>query len=74
MNKQYRAEIKVLKAAARKVNRDFDAEIRSNVKAITLHERAIARLVRRDGVLGGGQRKATEKFARRIAILEGRLS
>ena len=74
MKKEIRAEIRALKQAAQKAARDFDREIRANIKAITQHERAIHQLNRRDGLLSRRQASAVCKINRRILILEGRLA
>ena len=74
MKKQYRAEIRTLKTASRKIHRDQVAVERAAKKEIVRHERIIAQIEK--ATLRAARRtgKAQQKVANRILILEGRLA
>ena len=74
MKKEIRAEIKTLRRAANQVHRDRLASERFAKKEIIGHERAIAAIQRASLRAGRGCDKAQQKIAKRILILEGRLS
>lgn len=67
MNKQYRAELKILAQARKKICRDFS-------KHNLALDRQINRLQKERFRAGQRANRATEKIDRRIAILQGRLS
>jgi hypothetical protein len=67
MKKEYRAELKQLKAAERKVLRDSRAAVRGYHREQAKLERAHARAVR-------AVHKMLTRITRRKAILEGRLA
>ena len=74
MKKQYRAEIRTLKAASRKIHLDIKAVVRSAKKEINRHERIIAQIEKATARAAQRAAKAQAKVNNRILILEGRLA
>lgn len=66
MNKEYRAEIKILNGAERKIRRELSAHTKATVKQIRLLERNSVRAEKRCD-------RELQRINKRRAILEGRL-
>lgn len=75
--KLWRAEIKQQEAAARKVNRDFDAEQRALQKQIKAAEKLLSQANRKYAAFVTRRSKVVPKTLReietRIAVLRGRI-
>ncbi len=67
MNKEYRAELRILKRSRKNVRKDWARCLKTNAAQMRKFEREAAAATKRAN-------RATEHLDKRIAILEGRLS